>query len=177
MQIGDDLRPDFLVVPLASYAMLALVRRSVDFLPPAWMRQLHLRHAGPTLQEPIAARGLLAVRPICARDSMAKPAGSTPFRRSARVQVRIPVTLSGTLPDGKAFSEETYITSVSKYGGRIKSGSPVTVGVEVKVQPRLKREAGLFRVVWVGREGTSRAGEIGLEYVDLLSLFGVTFPE
>jgi hypothetical protein len=108
---------------------------------------------------------------------MAKPAGSTPFRRSARVQVRIPVTLSGTLPDGKTFSEETYILSVSKFGGRMKSSSPLKAGAEVRVQPRLKKDSGLFRVVWVGREGTPRAGEIGLEYLDLSSLFGVTFPE
>jgi len=107
---------------------------------------------------------------------MTKAAGSIPFRRSARIQVRIPVTLSGTLADGKPFTEETYVITVSKFGGRLKTEIPLKVGAEVHLQPRNRGESAPFRVVWVGRKDTSRAGEIGIEYVNLSSLLGVTFP-
>lgn len=107
---------------------------------------------------------------------MTKATGSIPFRRSARIQVRIPVTLSGTLADGKPFTEETYVITVSKFGGRLKTEIPLKVGAEVHLQPRNRGESAPFRVVWVGRKDTSRAGEIGIEYVNLSSLLGVTFP-
>lgn len=108
---------------------------------------------------------------------MAKPIDPEPYRRSARIQVRIPVTLSGTLQDGKPFTEETYVTTVSKFGGKVKTSTPLKVGAEVTVAPRNLEGSARFRVVWVGREGSSRAGEIGIEYLELSNLLGVTFPE
>ncbi len=107
---------------------------------------------------------------------MTKPVASPPLRRSSRVTVRVPVTISGTLPDGKPFSEDTQILCISKYGAKVKAQSPLSVGMELKVQPKQRREAGLFRVVWTGREGTPRAGEAGIEYVKVSNLLGVSFP-
>ncbi len=107
---------------------------------------------------------------------MTKPVGSPPLRRSSRVTVRVQVTISGKLPDGKPFSEDTQILCISKYGAKIKAQSALSVGMELKVQPKQRREAGLFRVVWTGREGTPRAGEAGIEYVKVSNLLGVSFP-
>lgn len=110
---------------------------------------------------------------------MARPAKSAPLRRSTRVQARIPVVLSGTLPDGRAFTEETYILTLSKFGARVKTKHPLKVGMQVLVQPKrsVEEKGTPFRVVWSGREGTSREGEVGLEYVEVSNPFGVTFPE
>lgn len=108
---------------------------------------------------------------------MAKPRSSAPLRRSARVQVRVPVVVSGTLADGTPFSEDTVVLTVSKYGARLKAPHPLKVGMHIKVKPKARREAGQFKVVWVGREGSLLAGEIGIEYVDVFNLFGITFPE
>ncbi len=105
---------------------------------------------------------------------MARPTDS-PLRRSARVQLRISVNISGTHPDGKAFDEDTLIVSVSKYGARLKTQTPLKVGVQLKVQLKDKKSA-LFRVVWVGKDGTPRAGEVGIEYIEVSDLLGVSFP-
>lgn len=108
---------------------------------------------------------------------MPKPGGSAALRRSARINIRVPVTVSGTLPDGKPFSEETFILTVSKYGARLKTQHPMKVGAELSVKPRQARESARFRVVWTGREGTPRHGEVGIEYVQVSNLLGMTFPE
>jgi hypothetical protein len=93
------------------------------------------------------------------------------------VHIQIPVTISGTLPDGKPFNEETYLLSVSKYGARLKTLVPLQRGMQLKVLPRNRREAALFRVVWTGQEGTPRAGEVGIEYVEVSNLLGLIFPD
>lgn len=108
---------------------------------------------------------------------MPTPPSQGPVRRSRRIQVRIPITLSGALPDGKPFTEETFVLTVSKYGGKIKTTQPLTAGSRVKIQPKGKKESDLVRVAWVGHAGTSRAGEIGIEYVKLSNILGVSFPD
>jgi hypothetical protein len=98
------------------------------------------------------------------------------MRRSTRVQVRIPVFVSGTLPNGESFSEETYVLTVSKFGARLKCSYPLTPGMEVRVRPKAGEEESLFHVVWTGgRSGDS--GEVGIQCVKPSSLFGIAFPD
>jgi hypothetical protein len=98
------------------------------------------------------------------------------MRRSTRVQVRIPVVVSGTLPNGESFSEQTYVLTVSKFGARLKCSYPLTPGMEVRVKPKAGDEDALFRVVWAGgRPGNS--GEVGIQYIKALNLFGIAFPD
>jgi PilZ domain len=106
-----------------------------------------------------------------------KATGSAPLRRSVRVQVRVPVTISGTYPDGVPFREKGQVVTISKYGAKLKTVLNLKVGTQVSIQPNRKSQPGVFRVVWVGREGTPRAGEIGIEYIRVSNLLGVTFPE
>ncbi len=108
---------------------------------------------------------------------MSTPNNEAPVRRSKRLQVRIPIVLSGALPDGKPFSEETYVLTVSKHGGKIKTAQPLKPGARVKIQPRGGKKSELVKVAWVGRPDSPRAGEIGIEYVKLSNVLGVTFPE
>lgn len=91
--------------------------------------------------------------------------------------MRIPITLSGMLSDGKPFKEDTFVVTVSKFGGKIKTAQPLKAGARVKIQPRNSKEVDMVRVAWVGHEGTSRAGEIGIEYLKLSKILGITFPE
>lgn len=100
-----------------------------------------------------------------------------PLRRSSRVNVRIPVTISGTLRDQTPFMEETLILSISKYGAKIQTRLPLSMGMKVRIQPKQRSDSGFFTVVWVGRPGTPREGEVGIEYVRVSNLLGVTFPE
>ncbi|HKT11750.1 MAG TPA: hypothetical protein VJW77_07980, partial [Terriglobia bacterium] len=72
------------------------------------------------------------------------------MRRSTRVQVRIPVIVTGTLPSGDAFSEETYVLTVSKFGARLKCSYPLAPGMEIRVKPKAGNVDALFHVVWAG---------------------------
>jgi len=85
--------------------------------------------------------------------------------------------ISGTLADGSSFTEETYVLSVSKYGARLKTQYPLNTGMQLRIQPKGSKDVGLFRVVWIGKEDTPRAGEVGVEYVEVRNLLGVVFPE
>ena len=102
---------------------------------------------------------------------------SPSLRRSTRIYIRVPVTLSGKLPSGKAFSEDTYILSISKYGARLQCLQPLKVGMQVTVQPKRGNVSALFRVAWTGTVNTPREGEIGIEYITVSNLLGVSFPD
>ena|SRR3990172_6079235 len=100
-----------------------------------------------------------------------------PLRRSARVNGRVPVTISGTLPDNQTFAEETHILTISKYGAKLQSQYPLKIGMQLRVKLRDRRVSGLFKVVWTGHEGSLREGEVGIEYVQVSNLLGIAFPE
>jgi hypothetical protein len=87
------------------------------------------------------------------------------------------VTVSGTWPDRTPFEEDTYISSVSKFGASLKTDLPLEVGMQVRVESKRGREGALFRVVWTSRECPSRGGEVGIEYLEASDFLGITFPE
>lgn len=109
---------------------------------------------------------------------MGKSLGSFPMRRSARVNLGCPVRISGTLAKGTPFDVEAKIVTLSKYGAKIRTGVPLKVGMAVKIQPLQGEKSGVFKVVWVGHEGTPRAGEVGVEYSrETATILGINFPD
>ena len=100
-----------------------------------------------------------------------------PLRRSARVRVRIPVIVTGELPDGTPFTEKTCVVSVSKFGAKLKTDYPLKPGTEIRLKSKARYEDALFQVVWTGRDGTLRAGEVGIQYVKVSNFLGVAFPD
>jgi hypothetical protein len=110
---------------------------------------------------------------------MAKASRSGPLRRSVRVNIGCPVRISGVSADQRPFSEDTQVVTISKYGAKMKTRMTLQVGMNLKVQPlRGDRKVVIFKVVWVGREGTPREGEVGLEYAGKASdMLGVCFPK
>jgi hypothetical protein len=109
---------------------------------------------------------------------MGKMNSSLPYRRSARVNLGCPVRISGTLPSHASFEEDAKIVTLSKFGAKIKTRVPLKVGMQVKVQPLMSEKSGVFKVVWVGREGTPRAGEVGVEYPqEVAGILGINFPD
>jgi len=108
---------------------------------------------------------------------MAKIGGPKTTRRSTRIHIGCPVAISGKLLNNIPFKEEARVVTVSRYGAKLLTRLPLKIGMNVKIQPLLGKTAGVFKVVWVGREGTPRAGEVGVEYVGkVLDLLGVIFP-
>jgi hypothetical protein len=76
------------------------------------------------------------------------------------------------------FAEDAQVVTVSKFGAKLKTRIPLKVGMPVKVEPLLGKNAGVFKVVWVGREGTPRAGEVGVEYAkEIANILGINFPD
>ena len=108
---------------------------------------------------------------------MAKKVGPAYLRRSSRVNVRIPVKISGALPGNQSFAEDTVVLTVSKYGAKIQTRQPLKVGMQLRLQPTNRRNSAIFKVVWAGRESSPRQGEAGIEYVEVSNLLGITFPE
>ena len=109
---------------------------------------------------------------------MGKTTSSLPLRRSTRVNIGCPVRISGVLTDQGPFAEDTQIVTLSKYGAKLKTQIPLRVGMQVKVKPLRGKNSGVFKVVWVGREGTPRAGEVGVEYTrEITSILGINFPD
>ncbi len=104
-------------------------------------------------------------------------AGTPSVRRSARVNIRIPVVISGTLPDNKPFQEETFAVTLSKFGAKIKTALPLKEGMQLKLKPKGRKDSAIFRVAWIGRAGTPREGEVGIEYLRVSNLLGVAFPD
>jgi len=111
------------------------------------------------------------------RYAMIKTPGSLPLRRSPRVNIGCPVMISGMLGNNLPFAEETRVVTISKHGAKLRTRLPLRVGMQLKIQPLNGGNVGIFKVVWVGREGTARAGEVGVECSGKVSsVLGVNFP-
>ena len=108
---------------------------------------------------------------------MAGKSDSVSIRRSARVNIRIPVIVSGISPDNKPFQEETFAVTLSKFGAKIKTALPLKEGQQLKLRPKGRKDSAIFRVAWIGRPSTPREGEVGIEYLKVSNLLGVAFPE
>ena len=109
---------------------------------------------------------------------MGKTPSSLPTRRSSRVNIGCTVRISGNLASGIPFAENAQIVTLSKFGAKLKTNLPLQVGMQVKVQPLLGEKSGVFKVVWVGRASTPRAGEVGVEYSgDVAGILRINFPD
>ena len=109
---------------------------------------------------------------------MGKATNSLPLRRSGRVNIGCPVRISGTLRNNVPYAEDTQIVTLSKFGAKLKTRIPLQVGMQIKVQPLRGNVSGIFKVVWVGREGSPRAGEVGVEYKEEIArILGISFPD
>ena len=102
---------------------------------------------------------------------------TSPLRRSSRINIRIPVRIFGKRADHQEFSEETFVLTVSKFGARLKTVQPLKIGMQINLQPKGRRDVAKFRVVWIGRPDSPRAGEVGIEYITVSNLLGVAFPD
>jgi CheY-like chemotaxis protein len=82
-------------------------------------------------------------------------------RRDERVQVKLPVRVFGTDADGAAFTRLAHTADVSRTGTRI-SGIYVRLCPGDIVGVQHGTDKCRFRVVWVAKQGSSNAGEVGL---------------
>jgi hypothetical protein len=109
---------------------------------------------------------------------MGKSSSTLPLRRSSRVNIACPVRISGLLPNHIQFAEDAQIVTISKFGARLRAPIQLHIGMRITVEPVRGKKSAVFRVVWVGRPGSPRAGEVGLEYLmPGVNILGINFPD
>ena len=97
-------------------------------------------------------------------------------RRSSRLQFRCRVKVSAIDSEGNIFSEETETISISKFGASLKTAGHFTMGQILSVNTLDRGRTGHFQVVWMGQTGTREAGQVGIEWVDARTFWGIEFP-
>ena len=84
-------------------------------------------------------------------------------RQEQRVHIAIPVKIFPDIRSVEAFTCCTY--EVSMLGARLASLPSVTQVGQIIWMQRLSRRA-KYKVIWIGQEGTSQAGQIGVESME-----------
>jgi len=97
-------------------------------------------------------------------------------RRSSRLQFRCRVRIRALDSAGNIFTEDTETTSVSKFGASLKTAKTFAIGQILSIRTLERDHVGQFQVVWMGEAGTPLAGQIGVEWVDARSFWGIEFP-
>ncbi len=99
------------------------------------------------------------------------------FRRSKRLGLSFPVSVSGQNTFGEAFHEFTEVVSVNAHGALLALGADVQKGQTILVENKGTRKLQEFRIVYVGpgREGKSK---VGIEFLNgPADFWGIHFPE
>lgn len=84
-------------------------------------------------------------------------------RQEQRIHIAVPVKIFPDIRSVESFTCCTY--EVSLLGARLASLPSVTQVGQVIWLQRLNRRA-RYKVVWIGQEGTSQAGQIGVESME-----------
>jgi len=99
-------------------------------------------------------------------------------REAARVVMRVPVEVRGTLQDGILLEESTYTGVVGVLGAMVWMSRKLQVGTEVELTNRFSQQTAKFRVAWVkdprDREELWETGVESLQPLD--DFWGVRFP-
>lgn len=110
-------------------------------------------------------------------DTLAKSVKPSNLRRSTRLTIAVPVTVSGVDALGSSFSESTRTITVNRHGGKLLLNHEVRVKDLVKLtSPRFNRTVNAV-VVWLGKRRTEgEAREVAVELLEPGNIWGVGFP-
>lgn len=86
-------------------------------------------------------------------------------RRSPRVEAVFPVRVWGMDANTMPFMETVRATNISK-DGMLLQGVRRQILLDEQLEVQLGEKKCRFRVVWVGKIGTRRSGELGLETME-----------
>ena len=95
-------------------------------------------------------------------------------RRSTRLPIVLPVTLSGIDNNGQAFKENTWTMGINKHGAKLSTAYRLAVGDQVMVGNTVLGHYAQARVTRVIEKG--RAFEIGVELTEPQDVWGPKFP-
>jgi len=87
-------------------------------------------------------------------------------RNYKRFQVEVPVTVSGLDTAGNPFSQSATTVEISARGLRLRGISCLSGQRGEPVHVKYKSHTALYRVAWMGNDGTNSQGLVGLETVE-----------
>ncbi len=98
-------------------------------------------------------------------------------RRSTRISVAIPITITGKDAAGNDFRENTFTLNVNKHGAEIATSRPLASNAEVTLEnSTLGRQARARVVLRRERRTPNSPYEVSLELLDPENIWGVRFP-
>jgi hypothetical protein len=101
---------------------------------------------------------------------------ATSGRRSTRLAIAIPVSISGRDSRDQTFKENTRTVIINKHGAKIVTFHELALGSEILLENRaLGRSAKTF-VVWLGdRRSVKEAQEVGVQLSEPQNIWGIDF--
>ncbi len=97
-------------------------------------------------------------------------------RRSTRLSVSVPVTLSGRSATGESFREETHTLVIGRHGAAIATAQILNPSQEVEIENTFLGLSARARVIsWRQKNGATPA-QIGVELLEKKNIWGVKYP-
>jgi hypothetical protein len=98
-------------------------------------------------------------------------------RRSTRLSISVPITISGQDSAGRTFKENTKTLIINKHGAKVSMVHELTLGAEVTIENRALGETSKANVVWVGdRASLKDPVEMELQLREAQNMWGIEFP-
>jgi hypothetical protein len=98
-------------------------------------------------------------------------------RRSTRISIAIPITISGKDAAGNAFKEKSRTIIINKQGAKISTFHHLTLGTEIKVENQLLGRSAQATVVWIGDRRSPRSPlEVGIQLGGAENIWGIELP-
>ncbi len=98
-------------------------------------------------------------------------------RRSTRLNIAIPISISGKDSDGLSFKEDTRTAVINKHGAKFLTLHQLTLGDEVIIENRALGVSAKAKVVWLGkRRSPQDSVEVGIQLAEDKNVWGIAFP-
>jgi hypothetical protein len=98
-------------------------------------------------------------------------------RGKQRIKMVLPVKVWGRDATGKPFSQPVHTLDINRGGAKL-GGLLSLVNFDDTVDVQYRHKKARFRVTWVGRPGTPKANQVGIQYLEPdKDIWGLELPE
>lgn len=98
-------------------------------------------------------------------------------RGKQRIKMVLPVKIWGRDPKGKPFFQLAHTLDINRGGARL-GGLQSLVNFDDTLEVQYRHKKARFRVTWVGRPGTPKESQVGIQYVEPeKDIWGLELPE
>ncbi len=107
----------------------------------------------------------------------AKPINPAALRRSTRLTISLPITISGLDAQGNPFSEQTRTVGVNKHGGKLLTRFELKLRDPVYLENLKIKVNAKATVAWIGeRKNPNDPWEVGVALDEPMNIWGIDFP-